>query len=80
MNTPNNGNGDPLRRNGNGPPGDDFQIPEGILSAAHRDPDAYLEFVVALDRFIGSTGERPFTPCTEPCPLCHPGLWLNETH
>ena len=59
---------------------DDGDYPKGIFAAAHRDPDGFLELIHALDRLLSSSAEQPFLPCTDPCPLCQPALWLADSY
>lgn len=59
---------------------DDDENHSAIVAVAHRDPEAFLDLVDALDRLLSSgAGKEPFSPCTDPCPLCHPALWLANS-
>jgi hypothetical protein len=73
-----NGRRRPRRRNRDPMPGD-LPLPEAMLAAMHRDPDAFLEFSRALDRVFATLDEQEsFTPCGITCPLCYPALWPDE--
>ena len=76
MNTPHNGNGSTARHT---PDGDEFPL-SALFAAIHRDPDKVLDLVRALDRLLSEAGEQPFTPCEDPCPLCHPTLWPADSY
>ena len=76
MNTPHSGNGS----NGK-PPTDDDEFPyPAIFAAIHRDPEAFLDYVRTFERVLRSAGEQAFTPCTDPCPICQPALWLADSY
>jgi hypothetical protein len=73
-----NGRRHPRRRNSDPVPGDPA-LPDYMLAAMHRHPDAFLEFTRAFDRLLSVLGEdEPFIPCGITCPLCYPALWPDE--
>jgi hypothetical protein len=71
----------PQNTNGKHTPADkDDDYPGPLLAVAHRDPEALMEIIEAFRRLLASAGEEPFTPCTDPCPLCQPALWLTNSY
>ena len=74
MNTPHNGsNGKPQ------PDDEEFPYP-AIFAAIHRDSEAFLDVMRALERVLSRNGQQHFSPCTDPCPICHPALWLADSY
>ena len=53
-------------------------FPQAYLLPSHRDPQAFFDYIHAMDRLLLSAGPR-FSRCTDPCPLCHPDLWLAKS-